>query len=71
MPFWEGGFGESRITVLEHLGGTLERHIQGIANVVRKLEETGAMAYTIIVAASKPGNCHEAAIGQASIEPSM
>ncbi|MFO0150453.1 MAG: precorrin-6y C5,15-methyltransferase (decarboxylating) subunit CbiE, partial [Microcystis sp.] len=28
----EGGFGESSITVLEHLGGTLERHIQGIAN---------------------------------------
>ncbi|MCW6038658.1 precorrin-6y C5,15-methyltransferase (decarboxylating) subunit CbiE [Spirulina subsalsa FACHB-351] len=26
------GFGESPITVLEHLGGTRERHIQGIAN---------------------------------------
>jgi hypothetical protein len=25
---------------------------------------------SVVVAASKPGNCHEAAIGQASIEPS-
>jgi precorrin-6Y C5,15-methyltransferase (decarboxylating) len=41
----EGGFGESSITVLEHLGGTQERHIQGIANDWQFTESGGSKCH--------------------------
>ncbi|PSB20994.1 precorrin-6y C5,15-methyltransferase (decarboxylating) subunit CbiE [Phormidesmis priestleyi ULC007] len=48
------GFGRSKITVLEHLGGTQERHIDGTANTwgIQDLSDLNTLA---IVCRSDPG----------------